>query len=45
MADSSSGVGVLNILVAAAIVLMAGGAILYTTGTIGPEQITLLSSK
>ena len=45
MADNGSGFGVLNILVAALIVLVAGGPILYTTGTIGPEQLTLLSSK
>jgi len=45
MADNSSGIGVLNILAAAMIVLVAGGAILYTTGTIGPDQVPMLMSS
>ena len=42
MADSSSGTGVLGVMVGALIVIIVGGGLLYTTGTIGQrEQATV----
>jgi hypothetical protein len=41
MADNSSGIGIMGVLVGALIVIVVGGGILFATGTIGSKSSTV----
>jgi hypothetical protein len=41
MSDNSGGIGVMGVLVGALIVIVVGGGLLFTTGTIGSKSTTV----